>query len=109
MNTNSSTGLDNHLDNISLKFDKMHINRTAWKFVRWSLFVIAVSIIVLAVVYNFIFQSYEVIGESIQCETNSPIVVNYTCRLENIDNHTQHWSFESEVPDGIVIQHMMVS
>lgn len=87
----------------------MHTNSLIWKISRWAFISITIGIIVLVVAYNFVFENYEVIGESIQCETNSPIVLNYTCKLEIIDNSTQYWSFQSEIPDGITVQHMMVS
>lgn len=54
------------------------------------------------------FENYEVIGESVQCETNTPFVLNYTCNLDIIDNNTQYWSFESNIPEGIALPHMMV-
>lgn len=63
----------------------------------------------LVIVYNFVFENYEVIGESVQCETNTPFAMNYSCKLDIIDNNTQYWSFESNIPEGVSIPHMMVN
>lgn len=49
------------------------------------------------------------IGESINCTAIAPIELNYTCKLERIDNKTQFWSFEGNVPDGLILPEMMVS
>lgn len=61
------------------------------------------------VTQSFSNQTYEVIGESINCTANAPIELNYTCKLERIDNKTQYWSFEGNVPDGLILPEMMVS
>lgn len=105
MNVNTWTGLKHKTS----KFCNMQINSIALKILRWIFIAIIIGILILVIAYNFIFQNYEVIGESIQCETNSPIGVNYTCKLDIIDNDTQYWSFQSGIPDGIVIPSMMVS
>lgn len=75
---------------------------------RWILIVLAIILTLLFIAYNFVFQNYEVIGENLECKTNTPFQFNYTCKLEIIDNVTQYWSFESKLPDGFSLPHMMV-
>lgn len=104
MNVDTWNGLKHN----TYKFCNMQINSIALKILRWIFIAIIIGIFILVIAYNFIFQNYEMIGESIQCETNSPIGVNYMCKLDIIDNDTQYWSFQSEIPDGIVIPSMMV-
>lgn len=89
---------------------KMHFvtRRKLFKITRFVVAGVVGIVAFLVIVYNFTFQSYEVIGESIQCETNSPLKLNYSCKLDIIDNSTQYWSFESRIPDGFSMPHMMV-
>lgn len=76
------------------------------KTTRWLLAGVISIIILLVIAYNFVFESYQVIGESVQCETNTPFILNHSCRLDNIDNNTQYWSFETNIP--VILPHMMV-
>lgn len=78
------------------------------KILRWSIFILALTLAFLFCAYNFVFENYEVVGESLECTTNTPFKFNYTCNLEIIDNNTQYWSFESALPDGFSLPHMMV-
>lgn len=88
----------------------MHFSRDkSIEYAKWGLASLAGILILFVIVYNFVFENYEVIGESVQCETNTPFALNYTCNLDVIDNNTQYWSFESNIPDGFQIPHMMVS
>lgn len=75
---------------------------------QWTLSLFVFIIIVLILFYNFVFENYEVFGESVVCDTNSPIAINYTCKLDKIDNNTQYWSFESVIPEGFQLPNMMV-
>lgn len=78
------------------------------KISRWILIIFAIIFALLFIAYNFVFQNYEVIGENLECKTNTPFQFNYTCKLEIIDNVTQYWSFESKLPDGFSLPRMMV-
>lgn len=78
------------------------------KFARWLFIVTGMVFVGLVIAYNFVFESYEVVGESLECTTNSPFAINYTCKLDIIDGNTQYWSFESAIPDGFSLPHMMV-
>lgn len=78
------------------------------KITRWLLAGVIGIAFLLFIFYNFVFESYEVIGESVQCETNTPFALNYSCKLDIIDNNTQYWSFESNIPEGFMLPHMMV-
>lgn len=78
------------------------------KVVRWLFIVIIMVFLGLVIAYNFVFESYEVVGESLECTTNTPFAINYTCKLDIIDSNTQYWSFESTLPDGFSLPHMMV-
>lgn len=75
---------------------------------RWLLIITGCAFLILVIVYNCVFENYEVIGESLECTTNTPFTLNYTCKLDIIDNNTQYWSFESALPDGFSLPHMMV-
>lgn len=79
------------------------------KFSRWLFIVTIIVFLGLVIVYNFVFENYEVVGESLECTTNTPFAINYTCKLDIIENHTQYWSFESTIPEDITLPHMMVS
>lgn len=81
---------------------------TFLKIARWLLAGVVGIAILLVITYNFVFERYEVIGESVQCETNTPFALNYSCKLDIIDDNTQYWSFESKIPEGIELPHMMV-
>lgn len=84
-------------------------NNTLWKISRWFLLILGMVFLILVIVYNCVFENYEVVGESLECTTNTPFELNYTCKLEIIDNNTQYWSFESVLPDDFSLIHMMVS
>lgn len=76
---------------------------------RLLLAIVAFISIIFLILYNFLFENYEVIGESIECSASVPIPMNYTCKLDKVDNETQYWSFESEIPEGLQILNMMVT
>lgn len=78
------------------------------KIIRLLLASVIGIIVLVLIFYNFVFESYEVIGESVQCKTNTPFALNYSCKLDIIDNNTQYWSFESNIPEGFILPHMMV-
>lgn len=82
--------------------------RNLWKIIRWLLASATGVAVLVLIFYNFVFESYEVIGESVECETNTPFALNYSCKLDIIDNNTQYWSFESNIPEGFVLPNMMV-
>lgn len=82
--------------------------RNFLKITRWLVAGVVGVTVLLLIFYNFVFESYEVIGESVQCETNTPFALNYSCKLDIIDNNTQYWSFESNIPEGFVLPRMMV-
>lgn len=79
------------------------------KISQWVLIILAIVFVIVFIAYNFVFQNYEVIGESLECNTNTPFKLNYICKLDVINNTTQYWSFESTFPDGFSLPHMMVS
>lgn len=75
---------------------------------KWIFSILALISIVLLTLFMFIFENYEVIGEKIECTTNSPFKFNYTCELYRFENNTQIWSFEGIIPDGVTIPNIMV-
>lgn len=54
-------------------------------------------------------QKFEITGESIECTLDAPIPFNYTCKLEKGESYADVWSFEGNIPDGLLIPDMMVS
>lgn len=54
-------------------------------------------------------QNFKVIGENLECSTNLPFDLEYTCELETLDNATQYWSFEGNIPEGLEMPAMMVN
>lgn len=75
---------------------------------KWIFCIVCALIVLLLVVYLVAFQSYEIIGESIECSTNAPFAFNYSCGLSQYANETQYWTFDWSIPDGIVINDLMV-
>lgn len=76
--------------------------------VKWILGSFFALIALILLVYLCLFRNYEIIGESIDCSTNAPFAFNYSCGLEQYDNDTQYWTFDWTIPDGIVINSLMV-
>lgn len=76
--------------------------------VKWILSIFFALIALMLIVYLGLFRNYEIIGESIDCSTNAPFAFNYSCGLEQYDNDTQYWTFDWTIPDGIVINSLMV-
>lgn len=110
MDTHSTTcsNLKEYFQQLENSEHRQTVQRVA-KISRWLFIVSIISFLGIVIAYNFVFENYEVIGESLECTTNSPFALNYTCKLDIIDNNTQYWSFESTLPDGFSLPHMMVS
>lgn len=110
MEANSTTYPESLKEYIHQLEDVKHrqVISTVAKVARCLFVVTVVVFLGLVIAYNFVFESYEVVGESLECTTNSPFAINYTCKLDIIDSNTQYWSFESALPDGFSLPHMMV-
>lgn len=75
---------------------------------KWIVCIVCALVVLLLAVYLIAFQSYEIIGESIECSTNAPFAFDYSCGIKQYPNDTQYWTFDWSIPDGIVINDLMV-
>lgn len=75
---------------------------------KWTSIVVVVWCILVVAIYLVAFDSFQIIGESIECSTNAPFAFEYSCGLRRYGNDTQYWTFDWSIPDGIVINNLMV-